>query len=84
MRVEVLKYLEENQLMQEMREEERTEIIDELNTLHNRCADTLFKITQDMTFGKLVSETMQLKLLFEEIEHFRGSIDLVRIEARAL
>ncbi len=77
MRVMVINTLEEKEILQAMDENQKLDLIEELDELHKKCADQLFEMHNSNAKGELVQQNDYLKNLFKEIEDFRDKIDIV-------
>jgi hypothetical protein len=54
MRVMVLSTLEEKEILQAMDENQKLDLIEELDDLHKKCADQLFEMHNSNSKGELV------------------------------
>lgn len=80
----VLNTLEEKDILQSMNEDNKLDLIEELDELHKKCSDQLFEMHNSNSKGELVQQNDYLKNLFKEIEDFRDKIDIVQLEKTQL
>lgn len=84
MRTQVISHLEEKEVLQAMDEDQKLDLIQELDDLHKKCADQLFEMHQTNAKGELVQQNQYLKGLFKEIQDFKEKIDIVQIKKSQL
>ena len=63
-----------------MNEQDKLALIEELNQIHTKCSDQLFKLHNDRAKGQLVEENEHLVTLLDEIKSYRDRIDIIQIE----
>ena len=84
MRVHVLNYFEKSQLLNDMLPLDRTTLLEQLNSITDKCRDKLFEITQAKAQGKYFENTEYLTSLKKEIANFQGKISIIRLEKTQL
>jgi len=80
MRSEVLGHFESTQLLKDMKDGEKSELLASLDTLQENCRQQLFTMHKAQNEGNLVMENSLLKSLVAQTNSLRSKIDLVAIE----
>lgn len=77
MRSSVLNHFEVSEALKSMKENEKMALVQELNELHQKCADQLFQMNKDRAESRHVEENDNVERLLGEINAYLTKIDII-------